>query len=95
MFSYFTESTVVCCRELAFLEIEPRLGRMLAENRAALPHKNTTCGMENVIIFQEILDLSTPGSFKRVKLTFLYVLFNTVQFIYETELVVYNHKIGS
>ena len=32
-------STDVCCIELAFLEIEPRLRRMLAENRAALPHK--------------------------------------------------------
>ena len=41
MFSNFTGSTVVCCRELAFLEIEPRLRRMLAENRATLPHKKT------------------------------------------------------
>ena len=39
MFSNFTGSTVVCCRELAFLEIEPTLRLMLAENRAALPHK--------------------------------------------------------
>ena len=37
--------------------------------------------MENVVIFQEMLDFSTPGSFKLVKLTFLYVLFNTVQYV--------------
>ena len=46
--------------------------------------------MENVLIFQEMLDFSTPGSFKLVKLTFLYMLFNTV---HETELVVYNFVI--
>ena len=39
LFSNFTGSTVVCCRELAFLDIKPRLRCMLAENRAALPHK--------------------------------------------------------
>ena len=37
--------------------------------------------MENFLIFQEMLDFSTPGSFKRVKWTFLYVLFNTVQYM--------------
>ena len=47
-------------RELAFLESEPTLRRMLVENRAALPTKNTACGMENVLIFQEMLDFSTP-----------------------------------
>ena len=68
LFSNFTGSTVICFRELSFLEIEPRLRRMLAENRAARPHKkkkkkkkNTACGMENVLIFQEMLDFSTPG----------------------------------
>ena len=45
--------------------------------------------MENVLIFQEMLDFSTPGSFKLVKLTFLYVLFNTVQYM-RLNLVVYN-----
>ena len=76
-----TGSTVICWRELAFLEIEPRLRRMLAENRAALTHKkkNTACGMKNVLIFQEMLDFSTPGGFKLPKITFLYVLFSTVQ----------------
>ena len=94
LFSTFTGSTVACCRELAFLEIEPTLRRMLAENKAALSHKNTACGMENVIIFQEILDFSTPGSFNLVKLTFLYMLFNTSHCtVYETELVVYNLKL--
>ena len=36
--------------------------------------------MENVLIFKEMLDFSTPGSFKLLKLTFLYVLFNTLQY---------------
>ena len=37
--------------------------------------------MENVLIFQEMIDFSTPGSFKLVKLMFLYVLLNTVQYM--------------
>ena len=37
--------------------------------------------MENVLIFQEKLDFSSPGGFKLVKLMFLYVLFNTVQYM--------------
>ena len=82
MFFNFTGSTVDCFRELAFLEIEPRLCHMLAENRAALiPYKNTACGMENVLIFQEMLDFSTPGIFKLAKLMFLYMLFNTIQYM--------------
>ena len=81
LFSNLTGSTVVCCRELTFLEIEPTLRRMLAENRAALPHKKHACGMENVLIFQEMLDFSTAGSFKLVKSTFLYMLFNTEQYM--------------
>ena len=39
LFSNFTGSTVICWKELAFLEIESRLRRMLAENQAALAHK--------------------------------------------------------
>ena len=39
LFSNFTGSTVVCCRELAFQAIEPTLRCMLAEDQAALPHK--------------------------------------------------------
>ena len=35
--------------------------------------------MENVLIFQEMLDFSTPGSFKLPKRTFLHMLFSTVQ----------------
>ena len=45
--------------------------------------------MENVLIFQEMLDFSTPWSFKRPKITFLFVLFITLK--KDTELVVYNH----
>ena len=42
LFSNFTGSTVIWSwRELAFLETEPRIRRMLAENRAALPRKKT------------------------------------------------------
>ena len=37
--------------------------------------------MESVLIFQEMLDFSTPGSFNLVKLTFLYMLFYTVQYM--------------
>ena len=37
--------------------------------------------MENVLICQEMLDFSTPGSFKMVKLTFLYMLFHTLQYM--------------
>ena len=37
--------------------------------------------MENVLIFQEMLDFSTPGSFKLVKWTFLYMFFNIVQYM--------------
>ena len=37
--------------------------------------------MENVLIFQEMLDFSTPESFKLEKLMFLYVLFSTVQYM--------------
>ena len=50
-------------------------------NRAALPTKNTACWMETVLIFQEMLDFSTPGSFKLVKWMFLYMLFNTIQYM--------------
>ena len=47
--------------------------------------------MGNVLIFQEMFDFSTPGSFKLMKWTFLYMPFNTVgPTVYETELVVYN-----
>ena len=81
LFSNFTGSTVVCCRELAFLEIEPTPRLMLAEVELHSPTKNTACGMGNILIFQEMLDFSTPGSFKLVIRTFLYMLFNTVQYM--------------
>ena len=45
--------------------------------------------MENVLIFQEMLDFSTPGSFKRPKRTFLYVLCSTLQ-KRKNQLVVYH-----
>ena len=82
LFSYFTGSTVVCCRELAFIEIEPTLRGMLAENRAALLHKKH-CLWDGKCsnLPKKMLDFSTPGSFKLVKWTFLYMLFNTVQYM--------------
>ena len=63
LLSNFTGSSFVSKRELVFVEIEPRLHHMLAENWVALLLQITACGMENLLTFQQMLDFMCTKKF--------------------------------